>query len=279
MRRKTFKNIHAVATFHDGEGQGAGQGATGQGAGQGATGQGAGQGSGQPSLDEVRVNQIVNGAIKGLESKLTKSFGETLTPLNEQLSSIGELIKTLSGGGSKPSGDGKEGSGQQPDPQVTARLLEAERKAKNLEGSVQRLEEENKKAKLETERTDRQSRIRAALGQYQFVSDEAADTAFALMEHGIRRDPESGNLVGGPDGAVLPFDVFIKEALHGKHAYLLGAKAGGGMGAVKGDARFAHSGQMVGTTEMIKPGMRPEERAAVVAQIQAVGQALHRGNN
>lgn len=275
MRRKTFRNIHAVATFYDGEGQGTGQGA---GQGQGAQGQPA-----AAAFDEARVNQIVNGAIKGLEAKLTKSIGDTITPLNEQLGGISELIKSLQAppaatGQGSGSGSGSGTGDGKPDPQVTARLLEAERKAKTLESSVSQLQEENKKAKLDAEKMDRQSRIRAAVGQYQFVSDEAADTAFALMEQVIRRDSESGNLVGGPEGAVLPFDVFIKESLHGKHAYLLGTRTGGGMGAVKGDAKFAASGQMVGTTEMIKPGMRPEERAAVVAQIQAVGQALRGGH-
>jgi hypothetical protein len=278
MRRKQKHSIHDKMVFFDGEGASGGEGNTGGG---GAPAVAA------PSLSKDDVNAMINGAVKGLESKLTKTFGDTvshsMTPVLEQLQGFGEVIKALggnrNGAGAEGGNAGAPGSNVAVDPVITARLLETERKAKTLESTVTQLQEENKQAKLEAERAERHSRIRSALGGMQFVSDDAAETAFELMERAIRRDPETGNLVGGPEGAVLPYDVYVKEALNSKHGYLLGMKQNGGAGAVRGDNRFATSGMTVGTTEMIKPGMRPEERAAVVAQIQAVGHQLGRGNN
>lgn len=223
-----------------------------------------------PSLSEDRVRSIVADALKPMKAEFTKSIADTFTPVSEKLDSFAELIKAL-----QPQTPRKDGEST-PDPQMVARLMEQERQAKALQEQVQRLSTENAEAKRQAEQSERHSRIRAALGSFQFVSEDAADTAFNLMERQIRRDPDTGNLIGGPDGQALPFDIYIKETLNAKHAYLLGTKVAGGSGATRGDAKLGSSNTLVGTTEMIRPGMRPEERQAVISQIQHVASQMSR---
>ena len=222
-------------------------------------------------ITEDRVKVLVADALRPLKADFTKTITETFTPVSEKLDGFAEILKALQ----PQQAPRKEGEGT-PDPQMVARLMEQERAAKALNEQVQRLTKENEEAKLAAERSERHSRIRAALGQFQFVSEDAAETAFNLMERQIRRDPDTGNLIGGPDGQALPFDIYIKETLNAKHAYLLGTMRTGGSGATRGDAKLGNSGVMVGTTEMIRPGMRQEERQAVINQIQHVASQMTR---
>ncbi len=223
------------------------------------------------SITEDRVRSLVAEALKPLKADFTKTISETFLPVTEKLDGFADILKAL-----QPQQSSKKDGETTPDPQMVARLMEQERQAKALNEQVQRLTKENEQAKVDAERSDRSARIRAALGQFQFVSEDAAETAFNLMERAIRRDSETGNLIGGPDGQALPFDIYIKETLNSKHAYLLGTKYAGGSGATRGDAKLGNSGVMVGTTEMIRPGMRQEERSAVIQQIQHVASQMTR---
>ncbi len=274
MKRK--RNIFATMTAWDPEntgGQGGGQGA-GQGGGEGA---GAGQGAPPPAaINEDRVRSIVTDAIKGVRADFTKSVSESVAPITSQLEAFAEVLKALQPAQQHASPRGENN----PDPQLTARLLDTEKTSKALQQQVERLQKENEEARKEAERADRHGRIRSSLNQFQFVSDDAAETAFNLMEREIRRDPETGNLIAGPEGRVLPFDVYAKETLNSKHAYLLGVKQSAGAGASRGDVSKytanAGNNNMVGTTEMIRPGMRKEERDAVIAQIAHVASQMGR---
>lgn len=264
--KRNRRSIYGITThFDDNGGAGSGDG-------------GAGGGGGTPpatppaGITEDRVKSIVADALKPLRADFTKTISETFMPVTEKLDGFAEILKALQ---PQPSSK-REGGETTPDPQMVARLMEQERQAKALNEQVQRLTKENEQAKVDAERSDRASRIRAALGQFQFVSEDAAETAFNLMERAIRRDSETGNLIGGPDGQALPFDIYIKETLNSKHAYLLGTKYAGGSGATRGDSKLGTSGVMVGTTEMIRPGMRNEERAAVIQQIQHVASQMTR---
>ena len=254
------RSIYGTMTHFDENGAGDGQGA--------GTGAAAAAVAG---ITEDRVKSIVADALKPLKTEFTKTIAETFSPVADKLDGFAEILKAL-----QPQQATKKEGESTPDPQMVARLMEQERAAKTLNEQVQRLTKENEQAKIDAEKSDRASRIRAALGQFQFVSEDAAETAFNLMERAIRRDADTGNLIGGPDGQALPFDIYIKETLNAKHAYLLGTKFVGGSGATRGDAKLGNSGVMVGTTEMIRPGMRNEERAAVIQQIQHVASQMTR---
>jgi hypothetical protein len=225
-----------------------------------------------PVLDETKVQSLITAAISGVEKKLTKSISDTVTPLQTQVTNqfaeITNILKSFAP--STTPGEKKEGQ----TPELTAKVIEYERNQKQLQEQLQALQVENKKAKEDAERAERHARIRSALGAYAFLNEDAGETAFNLMERDIRRDSDSGNLIGGPDGAILPFDVYIKEMLNGKHSYLLNARPVNGAGATRGGERMHPSSGMMGTTEMIKSGMRPEERAAVIAAIQQAGSQL-----
>lgn len=269
MKRKQ-RNIFATMTAWDPENNGQGTGQAGDG-----TGAPPNQGTPPPpAINEDRVRSIVTEAIKGVRTDLTKSVTEAVTPITSQLEAFAEVLKAL-----QPQHAPKN-SENNPDPQLTARLLDTEKTSKALQQQVERLQKENEEARKEAERADRHGRIRSALNSFQFVSDDAAETAFNLMEREIRRDPETGNLIAGPEGRVLPFDVYAKETLNSKHAYLLGMKQSAGVGATRGDVNkyTANTGgnSMVGTTEMIRPGMRKEERDAVIAQIAHVASQMNR---
>lgn len=260
------RNIYATITHFDEHGNG------GQQAEPGATGAAAtAAAAAAAGITEDRVRSIVSEALKPLKADFTKTITETFTPVSDKLDGFAEILKAF-----QPQQTSKKDGETTPDPQMVARLMEQERAAKSLHEQVQRLTKENEQAKIDAERSDRGSRIRAALGQFQFVSEDAAETAFNLMERQIRRDADTGNLIGGPDGQALPFDIYIKETLNSKHAYLLGTKYAGGSGATRGDAKLGNSGVMVGTTEMIRPGMRNEERQAVINQIQHVASQMTR---
>jgi hypothetical protein len=265
MIQRNKRSIFAPITVFDGEGTGNPPDPN----------AGGGGGGGQAALDEARVQALITQALSGAEKKTTKAITDAVGGLQTQVTTqFSEITNILKGFAPKP-GDGTGGDkkdGQ--NPELTAKVIEYERNQRQLQEQLQQLQVENKKAKEDAERAERHARIRSALGAYQFLNEDAGETAFNLMERDIRRDADTGNLVGGPDGALLPYDVFIKEMLNGKHSYLLNARPVAGSGATRGGDRMSHQSGMMGTTEMIKPNMRAEERAAVIAAIQQAGSQI-----
>lgn len=128
----------------------------GEGGGGGGSGGQGGEGGQEPALSEAAkgevakmVNEAVNGAVtnhlnrfkKSFTEEMTKTFGETLGPISEQLKALSESAK-------KPPG------GDRRDPSDETKELLA-----RYEGRIKELEQQNK-AEREAREQEKQTRLR-----------------------------------------------------------------------------------------------------------------------
>jgi len=226
-------------------------------------------GGGSVSLDDVKkiVNSTVNSAIANLKkSDLPRIVSEAVLPINDSLRVMNESLVKLTGGGGGGDGSGGSGGnqgGKGVPPEVNAQLKKYDTQISQLTNQVSTLAKEKKEADERAERAERHGAIRAVLSRdLVFASEKAVDTAFTILEPLVVRN-EQGNLVAGDN---LPVVDFVKDFIPREHAYLLKPERVAGSGA--GGSGGMRSG-MAPTIEMIKPGMKPEDRASIVAAIRS----------
>jgi hypothetical protein len=182
---------------------------------------------------------------------------------------LGELAKTFKPADPKPD----EKPEPKPDPAPAGDGKPADPALASLQGQVREMQaklEASEKARQDAvkaaEERERTSAIRAKLGDFQFASDAARESALRIFGSDVVRG-EDGNLYG-PD-KTTPFDQYIGKALDETHDYLLKPKDVGGSGAMNpGQKR-----QPPVDLNDIKPGMKPEDRARVLAEIERLGSA------
>ncbi len=216
-------------------------------AGEGGEG-GGGASTFDPAAFEAKIFTALDGKLNGFAKNLR-----------------GEITKLIS----KPQGEGQgdgEGQGEGTPPKADPKANpEAARLQRQLDKLTQDLNQE-KEARVKTEasakETTRKTAISEALNGFQYANDKARLAAQRLFDAEVRYN-EAGELVAGPDE--MPVAEFIKTQMR-EHEYLLAPKTTGGSGMQPGK----QGGAKVYTLDDIKTGMKPEEQAAVAAQILSV---------
>lgn len=156
-------------------------------------------------------------------------------------------------------GDGKEKPG---DPALAA----LQGQMRDLQTKLDASERARLDAVKAAEERERVSAIRAKLGDFQFASDAARDSALRIFDADVLRG-EDGRFYG-PD-KTTPFDQYIAKALDETHDYLLRPKDVGGSGATNTGSKRLPPVDLAD----IKPGMKAEDRARVLAEIERLGHA------
>lgn len=247
--------------------------------GEGGAGAGGESGAGV-TVEQVAAaaaeaaNKAVNSAIANLKrTDLPKIIEQAINPLSAKLGTIDESLGKLVGGqgqgggqggqGGQGGGQGGSGSGATLDPQVNAELKRLGDLVKGQGSQIEGLKKDRDDAIQKAERAEKNSVIRTALGELQFATPKAFDTAFSIVESQVQK-LEDGTYVGGDN---LPLVDFFKDFLPKEHAYLLKPTGASGAGASNGGAPAR-----VGRTDIadIKPGMTNDKRNQVAQEIAAV---------
>jgi Skp family chaperone for outer membrane proteins len=223
-------------------------------------GEGDGGGGGTPAaLDAASISKLisdgVNAALNGYDKKLQARLAKLGQPSAQQQQAAGD-----------GEGDDDETQQQQPkakqgvvDPEVAKLRRNQERLQKEI--AEERAERAREKEAVKQEKLD--AAIRRELSKTQFVDDDAFDAAYAAVARKIKYN-DDGQIVGGDDDQ--PLSKYVDSHLK-KLTGLIRPKDVNGAGVTNG-------GKVVGGTDVdtdrIKPGMKPEEKAAIYAQIAAV---------
>lgn len=159
---------------------------------------------------------------------------------------------------------------QKAEPAYKAELQEERKRRESLEGRLNQLVEENRKARAMAEEADRNSQIR---GELQRLGVAKLDLAFRAVKDEIIR-AEDGQLHGrGLEGKSL------KEYLAGfvqENPELLPARIAGGSGAQTPSRNTAHGTSAV-ELDKIKPGMSKEDLDRVRQEISRLASQALRG--
>lgn len=200
------------------------------------------------------------------KSELLAEFGSLMK------AQFGELVKSFKPAEpkvepkSEPALEPGQGNDNKDKPTDTA-LASLQSQVKEMQAKLEAAEKARQDAIKAAEERERLSAIRAKLGDFQFASEAARDSALRIL---------GGEVVRGEDGALYgpdkttPFDQFIAKSLEETHDYLLKPKDVGGSGAMNP----AHKRQAPIDLNDIKPGMKPEDRARVLAEIERLGSAV-----
>ena len=240
-------------------------------------GNGAGEGTPELTLESImaEVNKQFDAKLSAKLDDFKKTgLGDAikaqLGPVNEQLGTINEALGKLvasSGQGDKGQGQGQgDGKGQIP-PEVNVKIKNMEEKLQTAEKAITTLTSAKEEAEKKAEETDRHSVIRSALQGLRFVNEKAGETAFSIVAPHVRRLDDS-SLVAGINGDCFPVDAFVKDYLQKEHAYLFQSSGSSGSGAQSNSGSSVRMGAKA-DIGMIKVGMKPEDRAAVVSSIAA----------
>lgn len=224
-------------------------------------------GGGATTIDEKRVNEIVNGALKRFSEKelpgvlkigldgVTAGFTTQFTSLSETLAALKPADITLA------KGDKKE---DELSPAVKAKFQEYEKEQKRQSDLIATSEKARGEAEAKAKLTEKNSGVRAALNQFNFATPEAAEDAFTLISGKVEFNDE-GQLVA--DGLLV--DDFVKGYIPEKKPYLLASTGKGGSGASGGTNK---QGKGKFDMDSIKPGMSAEvQGSAVSAILDALG--------
>jgi hypothetical protein len=239
---------------------------------------GSGGGGGTLTMDTVLAEvdkrigaQLTAGFEKFGKESLGSAIDAKIAPITESLSGITEALGKLSGangggngGGGQRNGGGSGGQEIPPELNVQMKALREQTAAQgNMIESLKKQKEESDKR---AETSERHSNIKSSLNNLMFTSDQAAKTAFTIVEPFVQRR-DDGSLIGGINGDNLPLDNFVKEYLTKEHPYLLRASGTSGSGAPLnvGGSRMGIKADL----NDIQVGMTPETRSQVLASIGA----------
>ncbi len=211
-----------------------------------------------PAVTEARVTELVNGAVTGaLKNFQEKQLPGLFKPVNETLASITESLRTLSEAAPKAKEPAAAAAGDvETNTVITGLRKQLDTLTKTQADEVKRREA----AETAAQNTQKESKIRTLLDQFEFVNADAKEDAFSLVSPLITRDAD-GNLIGGD----LTADAFIKDFIPAKKGHLLAPVNTKGGGPAPGARRIG--GAQVGI-ESIKPGMSQADLSAVAAAIR-----------
>jgi hypothetical protein len=157
------------------------------------------------------------------------------------------------------------------EPAYKTELQEERRRRENLEGRMNQLVEENRKARAMADEADRNSQIR---GELQRLGVAKVELAFRAVKDDIVRTEDGRLQTRGPEGKTLQdyLTNFVQE-----NPELLPARIPGGSGA-QNPARNAQQGMSGGIElEKIKPGMNKDESDRVRQEIARLASQMLRG--
>ena len=160
---------------------------------------------------------------------------------------------------------------RQAEPAYKTELQEERKRRESLEGRVNQLVEENRKARAMAEEAERHSQIRNEL---QRLGLSKVDLAFRAMKDDIVRAQNGQLQAKGHEGKSLQEYVanFVQE-----NPELLPARIAGGSGA-QSPARNGSQGEGAGLTlEHIRPGMSKDEQERVRQHIAKLAAQALRG--
>ena len=159
---------------------------------------------------------------------------------------------------------------QKAEPAYKAELDDERRRREGLEGRLNQLVEENRKARAMAEEADRNSQIRAEL---QRLGVAKVDLAFKAVKDDITRSEDGRLLTKGPEAKSLQayLSGFIEE-----NPELLPARIAGGSGAQVSSRNAALPTAQV-DIEKIKPGMSKDELERVRQEISRLASQALRG--
>ncbi len=156
------------------------------------------------------------------------------------------------------------------EPAYKAELEDERRRREGLEGRLNQLVEENRKARAMAEEADRNSQIRSEL---QRLGVAKVDLAFKAVKDDIVRSEDGRLLTRGPEGKSLQayLSSFIEE-----NPELLPARIAGGSGA-QVSSRNAGLPTAQVDIDKIKPGMSKDELERVRQEISRLASQALRG--
>ena len=157
------------------------------------------------------------------------------------------------------------------EPAYKTELQEERRRRESLEGRLNQLVEENRKARAMADEADRNSQIRSEL---QRLGVAKVELAFRAVKDDIVRAEDGRLQARGPDGKGLNDYLanFVQE-----NPELLPARIPGGSGA-QNPARNVQQSMSGGVEiEKIKPGMNKDESERVRQEIARIASQMLRG--
>ena len=160
---------------------------------------------------------------------------------------------------------------QKSEPAYKAELLEERKRRESLEGRMNLLVEENRKARAQAEEADRSSQIR---GELQRLGIAKVDLAFRAVKDEIVRSEDGRLTARGPEGKSLQeyLNSFVQE-----NPELLPARIAGGSGAHASAKNASHGAQGGIDLDKIRPGMSKEDHERVRQEIARLAAQALRG--
>ncbi len=157
------------------------------------------------------------------------------------------------------------------EPAYKTELQEERRRRESLEGRLNQLVEENRKARAMADEADRNSQIRSEL---QRLGVAKVELAFRAVKDDIVRAEDGSLQARGADGKTLQdyLNNFVQE-----NPELLPARIAGGSGAQNPTRNVQQSGSGGIEIEKIKPGMSKEESDRVHQEIAKLASQMLRG--
>lgn len=157
------------------------------------------------------------------------------------------------------------------EPAYKAELQEERKRREGLEGRLNLLVEENRKARAVAEEADRSTQIRSEL---QRLGIAKIDLAFRAVKDEIVRAEDGRLLARGADGKSMQdyLSGFVQE-----NPELLPARIAGGSGAQSPARNATHGGSAGIEIEKIKPGMSKEDLDRVRQEISRLASQALRG--
>jgi hypothetical protein len=160
---------------------------------------------------------------------------------------------------------------QKAEPAYKAELHEERKRRESLEGRLNELVEENRKARAVAEEADRFSQIRNEL---QRMGVAKLDLAFRAIKDDVVRG-EDGRLQGKAEGQ--PLEDYVASFVQ-QNPELLPARIAGGSGLKANGRTHSQSESMPLELDKIKPGMKKEDLDRVREEIARLASQALRGN-
>jgi len=160
---------------------------------------------------------------------------------------------------------------QKVEPTYKTELLDERKRREALEGRLNQLVEENRRARAAAEEAERHSKIR---GELQKLGVAKLELAFRAVKDDVVR-AEDGRLVAkGADAK--PLEEFLSSFVE-ENPELLPARITGGTGAPRGSREALHGGDSGVDLDKIKAGMSTEDLDRVRQEIARVASRTLRG--
>jgi hypothetical protein len=160
---------------------------------------------------------------------------------------------------------------QKVEPTYKTELLDERKRREALEGRLNQLVEENRKARAAAEEAERHSRIRSEL---QKLGVAKVELAFRAVKDEIVRADDGRLVARGADAR--PLEDFLGSFVE-ENPELLPARITGGTGAPSGPRDALHGGDSGVDLEKIKAGMTSEDLDRVRQEIARVASRTLRG--